>query len=115
MIEFKKREYLARHILMSTTLMHLGNKIKGLLTAKDMWKVVKDDATSKSTLFLLDAENQLSSMKLADNDDPKTHLSESKQHFQLMLQHHNNLIKIGSIMSENYFNIIIMSSLPEFY
>jgi gag-polypeptide of LTR copia-type len=75
MIEFEKREYLARHILMSTTSTCLGNKIKGLLTAEDMWKVVKDDAMSKSTLFLLDAEDQLSSMKLADNDDPKTHLS----------------------------------------
>jgi hypothetical protein len=50
MIEFEKREYLARHILMSTTSTRLGNKIKGLLTAEDMWKVVKDDATLKSTL-----------------------------------------------------------------
>ena len=35
-LEFKKREYLARHILMSTTSTHLGSKIKGLVTAKDM-------------------------------------------------------------------------------
>ena len=33
--------------------------------------MVKADATTKSTLFLLDAENQLASMKLADNTDPK--------------------------------------------
>src|ERR1700678_4165575 len=85
-IEFEKQEYLSRHILLSTTLMCLGAKIKDLSTAEAMWKVVTDDATSKSTLYLLDAEDQLTSMKLADDEDPKTHLSELKQHFQLMLQ-----------------------------
>ena len=78
-IEFKKREYLAHHILMSMTLTHLATKIKGLLTAKDMWKAVKEDATSKSTLYLLVAEDQLSSIKLMDPDDPKTHLTELKK------------------------------------
>ena len=85
-IDFKKREYLARHILLSTMSIRLGTKIKGLATAEDMWKVVKEDATSKSTLYLLDAEDQLSSMKLTDNDDPKTHLTELQNHFQTMLQ-----------------------------
>ena len=65
---------------------HLGTKIKGLATAEDMWKVVKEDATLKSTLYLLDTEDQLSSMKLTDNDDPKTHLVELQNHFQTMLQ-----------------------------
>src|ERR1700678_3724114 len=114
-IEFEKREYLARHILLSTTSTRLGAKIKDLSTAEAMWKVVTDDATSKSTLYLLNAEDQLTSMKLADDEDPKTHLSELKQHFQLMLQRQDNLIKIGSTMSETRFNIIIMSSLPESY
>jgi gag-polypeptide of LTR copia-type len=80
-----------------------------------MWNVVKQDATSKSMLYLLNAKDQLSSIKLADNDDPKTHLTELKSHFQLMLQHRDNLMKIGSTMSDTRFNIIIMSSLPEFY
>ena len=35
----------------------------------------------KSTLHSLDAEDQLASMKLADNNDPQTHLSELKAHF----------------------------------
>src|SRR6202789_107454 len=51
-IEFEKREYLARHILLSTTSTRLGAKIKDLSTAEAMWKVVTDDATSKSTLYL---------------------------------------------------------------
>ena len=54
-------------------------------------------------------------MKLADDDDPKTHLSELKQHFQLMLQCHENLMKMGSEISETHLNTMIMSSLPESY
>jgi hypothetical protein len=85
-IKFEKREYLARHILMSTTSTCLGTKIKMLATAEGMWKVIKDDAMSKSTLYLLDAEDQLSSIKLMDNEDAKAHLTELKNHFQLMQQ-----------------------------
>ena len=51
-------------------------------------------------------------MLLADNDDPKTHLSELKQHFQLMLE---NLMKMGSEISDTRFNTVVMSSLPESY
>src|SRR5271168_2077514 len=114
-VELKKREYLAKHILLSTTSTRLGSKLKDLPTAESMWKVVKDDATSKSTLYLLDTEDQLSSMKLSDNEDSKTHLSELKYHFQLMQTRSDNLIKIGSTLSESRFNIIIMSSLPDSY
>jgi hypothetical protein len=113
--EYDKKECLAQHIILSTTSTRLGVKIKSLKTAKGMWDVVTADATTKSTLFILDAEDQLSSMKLADNDDPKTHLSELKQHFQLMLQRHENLMKMGSEISETRLNAMIMSSLPESY
>ena len=54
-------------------------------------------------------------MKLADNTDPKTHLSELRDHFQLMMHQHNNLLKMGSTLSDSHFNTIIMSSLPESY
>ena len=54
-------------------------------------------------------------MKLPDNEDAKTHLSELNQHFQLMLQRLDNLIQMGSTISNTRFNIIIMSSLPESY
>jgi gag-polypeptide of LTR copia-type len=108
-------EYLACHILVSTPSTCLATKIKGLSTAKDMWNTIKEDATSKSTLYLLDVEDQLSSMKLVDNNDPKTHLNKLKTHFQLMLQHHDNLMKIRLTMSDTQLNIIVMSSLPESY
>ena len=94
---------------------HLGSKIKNLKMAKEMWDMVKADATTKSTLFLLDAKDQLASMKLTDNADPKTHLSELKEHFQLMMHQHDNLLKMGSTLSDSRFNTIIMLSLPESY
>jgi hypothetical protein len=62
--EYDKREYLSQHIILSTTSTRLGVKIKSLKTAKGMWDVVTADAMTKSTLFILDAEDQLSSMKL---------------------------------------------------
>ena len=114
-IDFEKHEYLAQHILLSTTSTRLGARIKDLTTAEEMWKIVKEDATKKSTLHLLDAEEQLQSMKLADNEDSKTHLTELKQHFQTMMDRRDNLIKMGSTISDTRFNIIIMSSLPDSY
>ena len=85
-IDYDKCEYLAQHVILFTTSTHLGNKIKNPKTSHDMWDAVKEDAMTKSTLFLLDVEDQLASMKLAENDDPKVHIMEVKQHFQLMGQ-----------------------------
>ena len=42
--------------------MHLVVRIKSSRTAKEMWDVIMADTTTKSTLFILDAEDQLSSM-----------------------------------------------------
>ncbi|KAF8798400.1 hypothetical protein BYT27DRAFT_7123530 [Phlegmacium glaucopus] len=115
-IETKEiRMYMAQHIILSTTSTHLGAKIKNLTMVKEMWEIVKADATTKSTLYLLDAKDQIASTKLSDNDDPKIHLAELKQHFQLMLQCHDNLISMGSMLSNSRFNTIIMTSLPESY
>ena len=54
---------------------------------------------TKSTLYLLNAEV---SIKLTDNKDPKTHLSELNDHFQLMIRQHNSLIEMGSVLSDHY-------------
>ena len=85
-IDYDKCKYLAQHVIHSMTSTCLSNKIKNLKTSHDMWDVVKADAMTKSTLFLLNAEDQLASIKLAENDNPKAHLMEVKQHFQLMGQ-----------------------------
>jgi hypothetical protein len=115
MQEYERREYLAQHVVLSTTSTRLGSRIKSITTAKDMWDAVKSDATTKSSLFLLDAEDQLASMKLGENEESKTHLAEMKLHFQLMIQRRENLTKMGSELSDTRFNTIIMSSLPESY
>ena len=80
-----------------------------------MWEVVKANMMTKSTLYILDAEDQLSTMKINENEDPKPHLVELKAHFQTMVQHRDNLIQMGSTISETQFNTIIMLSLPESY
>ena len=76
-INYNKHEYLTQHVILSTTSTHLGNKIKNLKALHDMWDVVKADAMTKSTLFLLDMEDQLASMRLTENDDPKCTLQRS--------------------------------------
>ena len=114
-IDYDKREYLTQHIILSMTSTRLGNKIKNLKTLHDMWDAVKADTTTKSTLFLLNVEDQLASMKLVENDDLKAHLTEVKKHFQLMGQRHDNLLKMGLTISDLRYNTIIMSSLPESY
>ena len=101
--------------MQAMTSTHLGNKIKNLKTSHDMWDAVKVDTMTKSTLLLLNMEDQLASMKLTENDNPKAHLMEVKQHFQLMGQQHNNLLKMGLTISDFHYNTIIMSSLPESY
>ena len=90
-------------------------KYKGSDISNNMWKIVVADTTMKSTLYLINAEDQLSKMKLAKNNDAKAHLSELQKHFETMIQCCDNLIKMGSSMSDNCFNTLIMSSLPESY
>ena len=52
-MDYDKWKYLAQHVILSTTSTCLSSKIKNLKTAKEMWDMVKADATTKSTLFLL--------------------------------------------------------------
>ena len=85
--------------MLSTTSLYLGSMIKNLKTAKEMWDKVKSDATTKSTLYLIDAEDQLNNMHLANSNNPKTHLNDLKLHFELMMKHHDSLVIMGSSIS----------------
>jgi hypothetical protein len=114
-IDYEKHEYLAQHVILSTTSTRLSVKIKDLKTAKEMWDIVKSDAMTKSTLYLLDAKDELASMKLGDTEDLKTHLAELKEHFQVMIQRYINLVAMGSVLSDSRYRTIIMHSLPESY
>ena len=113
--DFTKAASLAKHVILSTMSACIGMKIKTLATAKEMWDEVKKDATAKSTLYLVDAECQLNSIRLSESSDPKTHLAELKSHFQLMMSRHKILLKMGSSFSEQKLITLITSSLPNLY
>jgi hypothetical protein len=51
-IDYDKCECLAQHVILLTISTCLGAKIKDLKTAKEMWDIVKADATMKSMLYL---------------------------------------------------------------
>ena len=110
-----KTQIFCTTFILLTTSTHPGMKIKDLKTAKEMWDIVKTNATMKSTLYLLDTEDELASMNLGDTEDLKTHLAELKEHFQLMVQHYTNLITMGLVLSNSSYCTIIMHSLPESY
>ena len=97
------------------TSVRIGSMIKNLMTVKEMWEQIKKDATTKSTLFLIDAEDQLSTMHLTESNDPQTHLNDLKQHFEPMMKHHDNLMEMGSSLSTTQLSTIIISSLPSSY
>ena len=80
-----------------------------------MWEELKKDTTTKSTLFLSDAEDELASMKCRRSTDVKTHLAELTAHFNLMVRHKENLIEMGLLISDTHFNAMIMASLPVSY
>ena len=113
--DFTKAASLAKHVILSTTSARIGMKIKTLTTAKVMWDEVKKDTTGKSTLYLMDAERQLESMRLSESSDPKTHLTDLKLHFKLMMSRHGNLLEMGSSFSEQKLITLITSSLPNSY
>ena len=112
--EYDRKQNTARHVILSTTSIRLGAKVKNLKTAKEMWEEVKKDATT-NTLFIIDAEDELSNMKCQESSDAKIHLTEITAHFNLMVQRKENLIQMGSSISDTRFNAIIMASLPASY
>jgi len=97
---YERKSFLAQHIILSTTSYRLGAKIRNLNTAKEMWEVVEADATTKSTLYLIDAEDQLTTIRCHDDPDEKTHYTDLKGHFELMARRHENLLKMGSSISD---------------
>ena len=50
-INYDKHEYLAQHIILSTTSTCLSNKIKNLKTLHDMWDVVKVDTINQEHII----------------------------------------------------------------
>ena len=65
--------------------------------------------------YLIDAEDQLASMRLNDSNDPRAHFTDLKQHFELMTRRRDNLVKMGLTISDTRFTTMIMSLLPPSY
>ena len=80
-----------------------------------MWEKIKVDVMTKSMLYFIDAEDQLTIMHVNDSKDLRTHFNELKQHFELMTKRHDNLVRMGSKISDTRFATLIMSSLPPSY
>jgi hypothetical protein len=59
-----------------------------------MWEVVTADTTTKSTLYLIDVEDQLATMQCHDDPDAKTHYADLQGHFELMARRHENLLSM---------------------
>jgi hypothetical protein len=59
--DYEQKEFLAQHLILSSTPLCLSQKILGLTSAKDMWEAVKLDATTKSSLQQVDILNHLQS------------------------------------------------------
>ena len=112
---FARAMSMVKHIILSMTSAQIGMKIKSLTMVKEMWDKVKKDATSKSTLYLMDAERQLEGMRLAESSDLKSHLAELKSHFQLMMSRYKKLMEMGSSSSEQKFITLLTSLLPNSY
>ena len=75
--------------------------------------MVKADATSTATIPILDAESQLSSMKLQEDEDPETHLVEMKEYSQAVVQNHKNFMEMALELPDARINALVTSSPPE--
>jgi hypothetical protein len=69
----------------------------------------------KSTIHIIDAESQFTSMHCPDSSDAIMHCSKIKTHLELMEREFQNLNVIGSTWDEAKYSQQILSSLPESY
>jgi hypothetical protein len=85
-MEYEQKEYLAQHLILSSTLLHLSQKLLQHITVKAMWDDIKLNATTKSSLHQVNILNRLQPIKCPSSLGSKIHLSEVKSHFEKMTQ-----------------------------
>ena len=88
-------------------------KVMSLMSVMGMWDVVKADAMLKTTIPILDAKSQLSSMKLQEDEDPETHLVEMKKYSQAVVQNHENFMEMASEILDARINALVTLLPPE--
>ena len=106
--EYEQKEYLTRHIILTTVSPRLFATIKDKTSSADMWITVKADATAKTELHQIDTRRQLHQKKCGENDDMKAHLEE-------LVNLRGKLIGMGATVEDAKFRTIILSSLPLSY
>jgi len=106
--EYEQKEYLARHIILTTVSPRLVASIKSKDTAAEMWNAVKANATAATELHQIDTLQRLQQKKCGETDDMKAHLEE-------LIELRDKLIGMGATIQDSQFRMIILSSLPPSY
>ena len=106
--EYEQKEYLARHIILTSVSPRLFASIKTKKTSAEMWAAVKKDATAKTELHQVDALRRLHQRKCGETDDVKAHLEE-------LIDLRGKLIGMGATVEDKEFRTIILASLPSSY
>ena len=110
---YEQKEAMCKHILMSSVSPCLCSKIKSLVTPNEMGAAISTDVKNKLTLQKMDVRRLLEAMKLAENLDATTHVSEMEAHFHLMQERVDELATIGDpIGARSHFQITLKSA-PE--
>jgi hypothetical protein len=105
--DFDQREYMARHVILSTVSPRLASLIKSK-TAAEMWSTVKLDATSKSKMHEVDTKRQLQELRCDEG-------AEVKEHLTALVRLRDELEAMGASVSDSEFTTIILGSLPQSY
>jgi gag-polypeptide of LTR copia-type/Pol polyprotein, beta-barrel domain/Zinc knuckle len=106
--ESEQKKQLTRHIILSTVSPRLMNLIKDKTEPKEMWDLVKADASPKTEIHKIDTLTQINKKKCANGDNIKTHLTE-------LLELRDKLIGMGGKIEDDYFCTIVLVSLPATY
>ena len=106
--EYEQKEYLARHIILTSISPRLFATVKGMDSAAKMWDAVKADATASTELHQIDTLQRLQQKKCGESDDMKAHLEE-------LIELRDRLIGMGATVQDSHFRTIILASLPPSY
>ena len=105
--KFDQKEYLARHIILTTISPRLATVVKSK-TSKEMWDSVKADATSKSKMHQIATKKRLSDARCDEGADIKDHLTS-------MVKIRAELDSMGASVKDDEFLDIIIGSIPKSY
>jgi hypothetical protein len=105
--EFDQKEYTARHIILTSVSPRLATLVKSK-TAKQMWDIVKADATSKSKMHQIATKQKLTDSQCDEEADVKEHLT-------TMVRVRDELESMGAPVADEEFLSLIIGSIPKSY